>query len=264
MKDSAVIETKSKPLLITRQQGACLVVSLNRPDKKNALNQAMYEQLIQAMDRAEAEVSICCMLLTTSSEHFCSGNDLSDFLAVEFKTADVLLGPKSSNALIRFLYRYRDFPKTKLVAVQGLVIGIGATLLLHSDLIFADYSATFSMPFVKLGLCPEYASSYLLPKLVGQQRAYALLILGQCFSAEQALRWGLVNDLSGSAQTAALNAAKQIENLSFTALYGSNKLLRAANASAIDQAMGLEINQFVELLASKGFKDKAAEFLAKH
>src|SRR5271169_2058392 len=173
----------SEPVLVSCAQGVC-EVRLNRPEKRNAITFAMYEALTQALLAAQADAQVRAVLLSGAGAGFCAGNDLHDFLNSNFTSSHPVMG------LLRTL---ATFKKPLLAAVHGQTVGIGVTMLLHCDLVVAAQTTQFSMPFVSLGLVPEAASSLLLPRLIGPQRAAERLLLGEPFDAATAYTLGLVN-----------------------------------------------------------------------
>ncbi len=160
-------------------------VRFNRPEKRNAITFAMYEALYRGLKDAQADEAVRVVLFSGEGAGFCAGNDLHDFLD----------GPQfnSEHPVMGFLHTLASFDKPLVAAIHGQTVGIGVTMLLHCDLVVAARNTQLSMPFVKLGLVPEAASSLLLPRLVGQQRAAELLLLGRPFDAATAERLGLVN-----------------------------------------------------------------------
>jgi enoyl-CoA hydratase/carnithine racemase len=162
-----------------------LELRFDRADKKNAITAAMYRSLIAGLAEAEADPAIAAVLLTGKGETFCAGNDLRDFLA----------GPDGAAAAMAFIRALAVFAKPLVVAVQAQAVGLGTTLLLHADLVYAAPDARFVVPFAKLGLVPEAASSLLLPARIGQARAAAMLLLGEPLDAKGALAAGLVTAL---------------------------------------------------------------------
>jgi enoyl-CoA hydratase/carnithine racemase len=176
----------SDEILVTRS-GAILEIRLNRPDKKNAITVAMYAALADALEEAGADPAIRAITIAGNGGLFTAGNDLKDFQQSREGTSDM---PVS-----RFLRAISSCPKIVIGGVAGQAIGIGTTMLLHCDLVLATPSALFSLPFVDLGLVPEAASSLLLPRLIGRQRAARHLILADPFDAETALGYGLVTEI---------------------------------------------------------------------
>ena len=171
--------------VLTTLTDGVLEVRINRPDKKNALTRAMYDAMSDALARADREAAVKVVVMTGTGDSFTSGNDIADFAP---RPSDG--GEKSSH---RFLRMISGVQKPVVAGVNGLAVGIGVTMLLHCDLVYASDTATFQMPFVDLGLVPEAGSSLLLPRLVGHQRAAELLLLGTRFNAAQAYELGLVN-----------------------------------------------------------------------
>ncbi len=241
--------------LRTHLDGGVLTLTLDRPEKKNALTRATYAALADALDGAAADPSVRVALLTGSGGAFTAGNDLGDFL----------LDPPTgeSSPVFRFLRSLTAFPKPLLAAVEGPAIGIGTTVLLHCDLVWAAPSARFRLPFVDLGLVPEAASSLLLPRLVGHQRASELLLFGEAFSADEALRLGLVNAVVGdplamARERAAVLAAKPPEAVRLT-----KWLLRRASAEAVAETIREEGRHFVERLRSPEAAEALQAFFEK-
>jgi enoyl-CoA hydratase/carnithine racemase len=165
-----------------------LRIQLNRPEKKNALTQAMYASLAAAIEAAEASPAIRVITLTGVGDVFTSGNDLKDFL--NGRSPEM-----ADNAVTAFLSALANTRKPIIAGVNGLAVGIGVTLLLHCDLVYASEDAIFQLPFVNLGLVPEAASSLLLPRRVGQHRAAELLFFGNRFDVHTARELGLVNSV---------------------------------------------------------------------
>jgi enoyl-CoA hydratase/carnithine racemase len=171
--------------VITETREHILRIEINRPDKKNALTRAMYAAMADALTRADDDNGIRAVFLHGTADCFTAGNDLKDFQAFR--------QDGNNKDVTNFLSNISRAKKPIVAAVGGVAVGVGTTMLLHCDLVYAGESAKFILPFVALGLCPEAASSFLLPKLVGQKRASELLLLGEPFSAAKALEFGLVN-----------------------------------------------------------------------
>ena len=245
----------SEQVLSATAAGVC-ELRLNRPEKRNAITFAMYAALLQGLTAAQADAAVQAVLLSGEGAGFCAGNDLHDFLnGPEFSPAHPVMG------LLRTL---ATFQKPLLAAVHGQTVGIGVTMLLHCDLIVAARATQFSLPFVSLGLVPEAASSLLLPRLIGPQRAAELLLLGRPFDADTALRLGLVNRvveeaaLMEEARTLAGALARQPPD----ALAATRRLLRgdqAATLARIDE----EARIFGAQLKSAEFRTAVSAFLAR-
>jgi enoyl-CoA hydratase/carnithine racemase len=219
-------------------------IRIDRPDKKNALTAAMYTGLVDSFKRAEADPSVRVLLLSGSDTCFTAGNDLQDFMNV----------PPSdeSSPTVRFIKQLPATRKPLVAAVAGPAVGIGTTMLLHCDLVFADPNARFSLPFVNLGLCAEAGSSYLLPQIVGYQRAAELLLLGDPFSAAQALEMGLINGITpaGEVIATALMKARQLAERPASSLLVTKSLLKRAHARLVEETIDDELNRFRERLTS--------------
>src|SRR6266446_1626454 len=175
--------------LIVTDDGATRVIKLRRPEKKNAITQEMYRGMSDAIDTAQNNPAIRCIIITGGSGVFTAGNDVEDFLKDATSNAGT---PRASNAT-KFLYSLAHNVKPIIAAVDGVAIGIGTTMLFHCDYVLASTTATFSTPFIHLGLVPEGASSLLMPRTMGHQRAFAMLVMGRKMSAEDARIAGFVN-----------------------------------------------------------------------
>lgn len=207
--------------------GGVLTVSLNRPDKKNAITQAMYAVLAEATERARTDDAVRVLLIRAEGDSFSAGNDIADFVALGSQGA----GP-GEMPVFRFLKALADLDKPAVAAVKGRAVGIGLTLLLHCDLVVVAEDALLSVPFVNLALAPEAASSLLLPALIGHQRAFELFALGEPIDGRTALAWGLANravpagEVDGVARTLAEKVAARAPNSVRT----TKRLMRDAEA----------------------------------
>jgi enoyl-CoA hydratase/carnithine racemase len=168
-------------IIVSDEDGA-RVIKLRRPEKKNAITQDMYRAMSDAIDTAQNNPAIRCMIITGGSGVFTAGNDLEDFLHDGTSDAGA---PRANNAT-KFLYSLAQNVKPIIAAVDGVAIGIGTTLLFHCDYVLASTTATFTTPFIHLGLVPEGASSLLMPRTMGHQRAFATLVMGHTVHAEEA------------------------------------------------------------------------------
>jgi enoyl-CoA hydratase/carnithine racemase len=235
----------STPEILTEREDGVLRVRIHHPDKKNALTLAMYAALTAALDEAHRDAAIRVVVLTGSGDNFTSGNDIADFLAAPPTGED--------SPVFQFLAALRQFEKPLVAAVNGLAVGIGVTMLLHCDLIYVRAGATLLMPFVNLGLCPEAASSLLLPRQIGYPRAAELLLLGEPFSAEQALEWRLINAIGADAEATldlALAKARRLARQPAAALRLAKALLKRTDADAVRETIALESRHFIEQLSS--------------
>jgi enoyl-CoA hydratase/carnithine racemase len=245
----------SGQVLMTRAAGVC-ELRLNRPEKRNAITFAMYEALYRGLRDAQADEAVRVVLLSGEGAGFCAGNDLHDFLD----------GPQftSEHPVMGFLHALADFDKPLVAAIHGQTVGIGVTLLLHCDLVIAARSTALSMPFVKLGLVPEAASSLLLPRLVGPQRAAELLLLGRAVDGATAERFGLVNRVVE--ETALLTEARALSAALAAqpggALRATRALLRG-DPAAVHAQIDAEARVFAAQLSSEEFRAGVRAFLAK-
>ncbi|QXI29906.1 enoyl-CoA hydratase-related protein [Pseudomonas vanderleydeniana] len=231
--------------IVIEREGGLLTLRLNRADKKNALTRAMYSQLGQALQLADEDPAVRAVLIRGSDECFTSGNDIADFL--EEPPSDL------DSPVFHFMRSLLDCRKPVIAAVAGPAVGIGTTLLLHCDLVYVSADARLRMPFVNLGLCPEFGSSLLLPRLVGPARAAGLLLLGEGFSGEQAAAWGLATAALPSGAEALLKAreaALRFEQLAPEAVQVSKALMKAPDREQLRQVVEAEGKLFVQRLRS--------------
>ncbi len=205
-------------------EDAVRVIKLSRPDKKNAITQDMYRDMSAAIDNAQGNTAIRCLVLAGESGVFTAGNDLEDFLKDGTSNTGTL---RASNA-VKFLYSLAHNAKPIVAAVDGIAIGIGTTMLLHCDQVIASTRASFATPFIHLGLVPEGASSLLAPWLMGHQRAFSMLVMGQALSAEEGRSAGFVNKVVApeALEAEAKKVAHQIAALPAEAVAASRKLLK--------------------------------------
>ncbi|QBF26918.1 enoyl-CoA hydratase [Pseudomonas tructae] len=230
--------------LITRDlhQGL-LTLTFNRPDKLNALNTAMYTQLGEQLLAAAEDAQVEVILLTGGAQCFCAGNDLKDFLDHPPRDMD--------SPVFRLMRVVMALDKPLIAAVAGPAIGIGTTLLLHCDQVLVSRSARLRMPFVPLGLCPEFGSSLLLPRVLGHARAARLLLCNELLTGEQAVEWGLANELHEDGEqclAAARTLAQRLQALPQEALRISKRLLKDAHRQELATTVEREGLLFIERL----------------
>jgi enoyl-CoA hydratase/carnithine racemase len=230
-------------------------IRLDRPDKKNAITLEMYAALSDALDGATADPAVRAVVLAGARDCFTAGNDLGDFVRAA-QGADAVSGG-------RFLRALAGFDKPLIGAVAGVAIGIGTTMLLHCDLVYAAPSARFRTPFVDLALVPEAGSSLLLPALVGARRAAQLLLLGEQLDAPTALAWGLINAVVEDPDAAAAAAAGKLAALPPGALRATKALTRRASRDAVAETMRVELEAFAERLRSPEAMEAFQAFLAR-
>ncbi|MEI6226697.1 MAG: enoyl-CoA hydratase-related protein [Deltaproteobacteria bacterium] len=235
-------------------------IEIHRPEKKNALTGEMYDAMSEAILRAEGDAGVHVVLLHGQADCFTSGNDLADFVAAGQAQGAGVPSPAS-----RFLGVIRTARKPVVAAVGGVAVGIGTTMLLHCELVYAAPNARFQMPFVPLGLAPEGGSSLLFPMVAGYQRAAELLLLGRPFGAEKAAAAGLVNEvvpverLLAHAREAALAvAALPVESVRIT-----KEWLKRPYAAALEERMAEEIRVFGERLHSPEAKAAMGAFFQR-
>ena len=245
------------PLIDSRLDGGVLTLIMQRPAKKNALTRDMYAALSDLLAAADADPAVRVLLIRGAGDAFTAGNDLKDFL--EQPPAD------ESSPVVRFLRALCTVRKPLIAAVQGAAVGIGTTLLLHCDLVYAGESARFQLPFVNLGLCPEAASTFLLPLAAGHRRAVELLLFGEPFGALEAQRAGLINRILPDAELrpAAEAAARQLAAKPLAALLVTKELLQRPFRDPVRQAMDAELAAFYPRLRSPEAAEAMEAFFAK-
>ena len=244
-------------MIRARTENRIAFVELARLDKKNALTGEMYGQLADAIAGADRDAQVRVVLLHGAPDCFCAGNDVGDFL----KRPPLVEGSPSA----RFFVAMQELRKPMVAAVGGPAVGIGTTLLLHCDLVYAAANARFQLPFVPLGITPEFGSTYILPLLAGYQRAAALLLLGEPFTAEKAREVGMVNEVlpDGEVLPRAERVAAALAALPPESIRLTKQLLKKTHAGAIDAHMAEEARIFAERLASPEAKAAMSAFLAK-
>jgi enoyl-CoA hydratase/carnithine racemase len=235
---------------------AILQITMNRPERRNALDRAAYQGLIDAITRAESDPEIRAIVLTGAGNCFTSGNDIKDFASASGT------GPRIG---MEYLGVLSTAKKPIVAAVEGFAVGIGTTMLLHCDLAFAGKGATFRMPFVALGLCPEGASSHLLPLIAGSKRAAELLMLGEAFGPETAHEAGLLNAVvpEGGALAMAVEKAKALAALPPESVALTKMLLKRGSAQAVAETIATEGRHFGKRLHSAEAQAAFAAFLKR-
>jgi enoyl-CoA hydratase/carnithine racemase len=225
------------------QDGGVVTLTMARPEKKNALTDGMYKVLADTIEDAQTNPEVRVVLIRGEGDMFTAGNDVSDFAA----SASGTTGPRN---VTRFLKAMAHAEKPLLAAVQGRAVGVGTTLLLHCDYVVLADNALLSVPFVNLALVPEAASSILLPQRIGHARAFAMFALGEAVNAQDALAWGIANqvvppdELVAAAQTVAAKLARN----PLGAVMATKKLMRSA--AEISQRMDIEGKEFGARLLS--------------
>ena len=234
-----------------------MVIEINRPAKKNALTEEMYLALTRGLESAQEDDTVHVILLHGVGDCFCSGNDLKDFLKPEKK------GPTRPGLL--FLETISTVTKPIVAVVNGPAVGIGTTMLLHCDLVYAGMRATFRVPFVNLGLCPEGGSSLLLPQIIGYPRAAEMFLLGEPISAKIALKYGLINNVYPDDRLfdKAFDQARKLALQPSDAVRLTKRLLKKSRANNVAGTIVRESRHFSQRLTSREFMDACAFFFAR-
>jgi len=242
--------------IVVSVQDRILTLRLDRPEKKNALTRGMYLGMIEALRQAEADSNVRVILITGTEVCFTAGNDLIDF--ANAKTGE-------TSPAILYLQTLAAAQKPVMAAVGGVAVGIGTTMLLHCDLVYAAPDARFQLPFVNLGLCPEAGSSALLPALVGHRRAAELLYFGEPFSADTARELAIVNAVIAGDEllSAAAAKARQLAEKPPSALRTTKALLKRGSAAIIADAMAKETEQFAALLQGPEAREAMMAFMQR-
>ena len=243
--------------VLTELDDRVLRVELARPEKKNALTPQMYEALSQALDRADGEARVRAVLIHGKPDCFCAGNDLADFLHRPAQGGEP--------AAIGFLRRIAAARKPLVAAVGGPAVGIGTTMLLHCDFVYAAPETRFQLPFVPLGIVPEAASSLLLPRIAGQRRAAELLLLGQPFDAAKALAAGIITAVVEQATLLehARGIARALSALPPESVRLTKELMKREVAGAVVERMQAEGRLFQERLSSPEAVEAFTAFFEK-
>ncbi|MGA2902257.1 MAG: enoyl-CoA hydratase [Candidatus Korobacteraceae bacterium] len=240
------------------RDGAVMRIAINRPEKKNALTAEMYDALSNALEQAETDPTVRVVLLHAKGDAFTAGNDLEDFMKRPWKGQAV---PPA----VGFIRAMAGARKPIVAAVHGLAVGIGTTILLHCDLVYAAEDARFAMPFINLGIVPEAASTVLLPLLVGRQRAAELFMLAAPLTAQRAYEIGLVNGVLVREELLATAAAiaKQLTEKPAGAVLACKELMKRALRSEVERALKEEVEVISERLESSETKEALSAFLEK-
>ena len=243
----------TQDILVHTEAGVC-TITFNRADKKNSITEAMYASMADALAQAGEDAAVRCVVFQGDMAIFSAGNDIADFLK---QSAGGAARPQGEQRPVwRFLHNIAAFPKPVIAAVCGPAVGIGTTLLLHCDLVYAGDNAAFSLPFVNLGLCPEAASSLLLPQMLGYHRAAEALLLGEPFLAEAALEVGLVNRVVPPSECNALAQAqaRKLAAKPLSALIETKRLMKAGQSGLVRERMAEEGASFGKLMGGPAAK----------
>jgi len=234
-----------------------MTLTINRLNKKNSLTQAMYGAMADALNQAAADAAVRAVVLQGHETIFSAGNDIGDFLN----------GPTSTleSPVYRFLQGIAQFPKPLIAAVCGPAVGVGTTMLFHCDLVYAGDNAAFSMPFVNLGLCPEAASSLLVPQMMGYHRAAEALLLGEPFMAEAAMEVGLVNRVvpPTEANAVAQAQARKLAAKPLSSLVETKRFMKKGQTSLVLSQMAEEGASFGRMLREPAAREAFTAFMEK-
>jgi enoyl-CoA hydratase/carnithine racemase len=247
----------SSPTVYTQLHDSVMHIVMNRPDKKNALTHEMYLALIDAIEQAERNANVRVMLMRGAGGCFTSGNDLNDLLETPPQDED--------SPVFRFMRTLGQAEKPVIAAVSGLAMGIGTTMLLRCDMVYAGRNTKFMLPFVNLGLCPEAGSSYLLPLLAGYHRAVELFLMAEPFGAEKAREIGMVNEIRDDAEILDYAQAQALKLASKpqASVRLTKAMLKKANARIVDETISEEASFLIQRLSSPEAVEAFKTFLAR-
>ena len=232
-------------------------IEIARPEKKNALTQAMYQAMADAINAAQEDGAVRSLLITGQPGIFTSGNDIEDFMQRPPQSID--------SPVFRFMQALVGSDKPVVAAVTGAAIGIGTTLLLHCDLVYVSDESRLAMPFVGLGLVPEFASSLLVPELMGQRRAAEKLLFGDPFTGEQAVECGIANAVLPAAEVVAhaRRMAERFNTLPPGAVRDSKRLMRGPHRDEVLATIKAEAELFGQRLRSPEAMEAFQAFFQK-
>ena len=248
--------------IVTSKADGILTIEFNRPQRKNAITGAMYQAMADALLDAENDSAVRAILITGKPEIFTAGNDLDDFMK---NSAPVPGVAAEDRPVYQFMRALSGSGKPVVAAVAGAAIGIGTTLLMHCDLVYAADNAKFSMPFAQLGLCPEFASSMLLPQLAGYPRAAEKLLLGEAFLAQEALDMRLESKVPPLAELLpfAQRQAAKLVALPAASIRATKALMKRSKTESIKDAMAAENQLFGAMLQEPEAKEAFSAFFEK-
>ena len=247
--------------ILTSKTDGILTIAFNRPERKNAITGAMYQSMADALVDAESDSAVRAVLIIGKPDIFTAGNDLDDFL----KNAPAGDAPDLARPVYQFMRALSGSTKPLVAAVAGAAIGIGTTMLMHCDLVYAADNAKFSMPFVQLGLCPEFASSVLLPAIAGYPRAAEKLLLGETFLAHEAHQMGMLSKVLPQDELIpfALHQAAKLVALPAASVRATKALMKQARTAQIESALAAEITLFSAMLRAPEAKEAFTAFFEK-
>lgn len=246
-------------LIGTQLQGGIFTIELRRPEKKNALSLEMYQGLTDALAEAARRPEALAILIKGQPDVFSAGNDLQDFLNIDLESN------LADSPILAFMRAMTGAEKPIVAAVNGLAIGIGTTLLMHCDLVYAGASTRFQLPFVPLGLCPEFGSTLLLPRMAGYQRAAELLLLGEPFDVETAREIGFITEICPDTEVLARATARaqRLTELPQGAVRLAKRAMRSHGETALWDTIVAEMKLVAECLATPDAKEALAAFMER-
>ena len=246
--------------ILTHVEAGVMTLTFNRVDKKNSITRAMYAALADGLERAAQDAAVRVVLIQGDATVFSAGNDIGDF-----QNAPADPGPREQQPVWRFLRAIATFPKPIVAAVCGPAVGVGTTLLLHCDLVYAGDNAAFALPFVNLGLVPEAGSSLLLPQMLGYHRAAEALLLGEPFMAEAALEVGLVNRVLPPTECNAVaqQQARKLAAKPLASLIETKRLMKGGQQAAVLARMNEEGELFGRMLHEPAAREAMTAFMEK-
>lgn len=241
--------------VLIEKSGAITSITLNRASKMNALTRAMYKSMADGLNEAAISPDTSVVIIEANGDHFTGGNDISDFLN----------NPplEDGSEVWQFIKALHEFPKIAIVAIQGNAIGIGTTMVMHCDFAYAAPTTSFRMPFVNLGLVPEFGSSHLFPKSIGHRRAAEILLLGRSFTATEAVGWGVINDEVEDPRKKAREVAEAVAQLPPNALIQSKSLMKSPDHERLNVIMQAEGDLFMRALTSEEAQNAFMNFLMR-
>jgi enoyl-CoA hydratase/carnithine racemase len=243
--------------IVTERAGGVLRIQLNRPGKKNAMLASMYATVADLLERAAIHDNVRVVLLHGAGDSFTAGNDLADFVKNPPGSGD---SPQT-----RLIAALINFDKPIVAAVHGAAVGLGTTILPHCDIVYAGDSAKFQMPFVNLGVVPEFCSTYTFPTLVGHTRAAELMFLGQHFNAQRAFDLGLVNQVVPDADLLpkARETAAKLSEQPIGALRATKRLMKQSSRARLERSSRAEAAEFASRIVGPDFKEAMTAFFEK-
>ena len=243
--------------IISHIDGHIASLQINRPETKNALTLEMYQHMADALNAYDQNDAVRVVVLYGQPEMFCAGNDLNDFLN---NVSDI-----ASSPILSFLYALRDFSKPLVMAVNGVAVGIGVTMLLHADFVVVGNTARLQVPFINLALCPEGGSSLMMVQNGGYLKAAEKLMFGEFFTAEEAVQIGVATQVMPAKEVDqyAFHRAKQLAEKSPQALRETKRLLKKHNADVLRQVMDEEVEAFTALMRGAHSREAMTAFFEK-